>query len=106
MKVLIAGGGTGGHVYPGIAVAEELARLRPEAQVVFVGGVRGLEAQAVPEAGFPIRYVMVRGFPRRQWWRWPGAVVLRSPRGRQTLRRFTIRRPPPSASQAQPWWRP
>jgi UDP-N-acetylglucosamine--N-acetylmuramyl-(pentapeptide) pyrophosphoryl-undecaprenol N-acetylglucosamine transferase len=75
MKVLIAGGGTGGHVYPGIAVAEELARLRPEAQVVFVGGVRGLEAQAVPEAGFPIRYVMVRGFPRKQWWRWPGAVL-------------------------------
>jgi UDP-N-acetylglucosamine--N-acetylmuramyl-(pentapeptide) pyrophosphoryl-undecaprenol N-acetylglucosamine transferase len=75
MKVLIAGGGTGGHVYPGIAVAEELARLRPDAQVVFVGGVRGLEAQAVPEAGFRIRYVMVRGFPRRQWWRWPGAVL-------------------------------
>lgn len=75
MKVLIAGGGTGGHVYPGIAVAEELARLRPDAQVVFVGGVRGLEAQAVPEAGFRIRYVTVRGFPRRQWWRWPGAVL-------------------------------
>lgn len=75
MKVLIAGGGTGGHVYPGIAVAEELARLRPDAQVVFVGGVRGLEAQAVPEAGFRIRYVLVRGFPRRQWWRWPGAVL-------------------------------
>ena len=75
MKVLIAGGGTGGHVYPGIAVAEELARLRPDAQVVFVGGTRGLEAQAVPEAGFRIRYVMVRGFPRRQWWRWPGAAL-------------------------------
>jgi UDP-N-acetylglucosamine--N-acetylmuramyl-(pentapeptide) pyrophosphoryl-undecaprenol N-acetylglucosamine transferase len=75
MKVLIAGGGTGGHVYPGIAVAEELARLRPDAQVVFVGSTRGLEAQAVPEAGFRIRYVLVRGFPRRQWWRWPGAAL-------------------------------
>jgi UDP-N-acetylglucosamine--N-acetylmuramyl-(pentapeptide) pyrophosphoryl-undecaprenol N-acetylglucosamine transferase len=75
MKVLIAGGGTGGHVYPGVAVAEELGRLRPDAHVVFVGTRRGLEAQAVPEAGFRIRYVLVRGFPRKAWWRWPGAAL-------------------------------
>jgi UDP-N-acetylglucosamine--N-acetylmuramyl-(pentapeptide) pyrophosphoryl-undecaprenol N-acetylglucosamine transferase len=75
MKVMIAGGGTGGHVYPGIAVAEELARLRPSAEVVFVGGRRGLEAHAVPESGFRIRFILTRGFPRRAWWRWPGALV-------------------------------
>jgi UDP-N-acetylglucosamine--N-acetylmuramyl-(pentapeptide) pyrophosphoryl-undecaprenol N-acetylglucosamine transferase len=75
MKVMIAGGGTGGHVYPGIAVAEELRRLRPNAEVLFVGGKRGLEAQAVPENGFRIRFIMTRGFPRRAWWRWPGAVL-------------------------------
>ena len=75
MKVLMAGGGTGGHVYPGIAVAEELRRLRPDAHVVFVGGRRGLEAQAVPEAGFRIRFVSVRGFPRRAWWHWPLAAL-------------------------------
>ena len=75
MKVMIAGGGTGGHVYPGIAVAEELMRLRPRAEVVFVGGRRGLEAQAVPESGFRIRYIMTRGFPRRAWWRWPAALM-------------------------------
>ena len=75
MKIMIAGGGTGGHVYPGIAVAEELMRLRPRAEVVFVGGRRGLEAQAVPESGFRLRTVMTRGFPRRAWWRWPGAVL-------------------------------
>jgi UDP-N-acetylglucosamine--N-acetylmuramyl-(pentapeptide) pyrophosphoryl-undecaprenol N-acetylglucosamine transferase len=74
MKVLIAGGGTGGHVYPGIAVAEELMHLRPRSEVVFVGGRRGLEAQAVPEAGFRLRYIHTRGLPRRAWWRWP--VVL------------------------------
>ncbi|HUK64509.1 MAG TPA: glycosyltransferase, partial [Dongiaceae bacterium] len=65
MKVLIAGGGTGGHVFPGIAVAEELARSRPETEVVFIGGRHGLEAQAVPESGFRIRFVAVRGFSRR-----------------------------------------
>jgi UDP-N-acetylglucosamine--N-acetylmuramyl-(pentapeptide) pyrophosphoryl-undecaprenol N-acetylglucosamine transferase len=75
VKIMIAGGGTGGHVYPGIAVAEELMRLRPNAEVVFVGGRRGLEAQAVPESGFRIRFIMTRGFPRRAWWRWPAAVV-------------------------------
>jgi UDP-N-acetylglucosamine--N-acetylmuramyl-(pentapeptide) pyrophosphoryl-undecaprenol N-acetylglucosamine transferase len=75
MKVLIAGGGTGGHVYPGIAVAEELKRRVPETQVLFVGSKRGLEALVVPEAGFPIRYVLTRGLPRRSWWRWPGAIL-------------------------------
>ena len=74
MKFMIAGGGTGGHVYPGIAVAEELKRLLPRAEIVFVGGRRGLEAQAVPENGFRIRYILTRGFPRRAWWRWPAAV--------------------------------
>lgn len=75
MKVLIAGGGTGGHVYPGIAVAEELRRLHPDTEVLFVGGRRGVEAHAVPEAGFRIRFVRTRGFPRRAWWRWPVAVL-------------------------------
>ncbi len=74
MKALIAGGGTGGHVYPGIAVAEQLQRTRPGDEVLFVGTRRGLEAQAVPEAGFRIRYIWTRGFPRRAWWRWPLAV--------------------------------
>ena len=75
MKVLIAGGGTGGHVYPGIAVAEEIARTRKNAEVVFVGTRRGIEAQAVPEAGFRILFTWSRGLPRRAWWRWPVAVI-------------------------------
>ncbi len=75
MKVMIAGGGTGGHVFPGIAVAEELKRRRSAATVLFVGSRRGLEAQAVPAAGFPIRFVWVRGLPRRAWWRWPAALL-------------------------------
>jgi UDP-N-acetylglucosamine--N-acetylmuramyl-(pentapeptide) pyrophosphoryl-undecaprenol N-acetylglucosamine transferase len=76
MKVLIAGGGTGGHVYPGIAVAEEIRRMRPGFEVLFVGGRRGIEAQAVPEAGFRIRFIATRGFPRKAWWIWPWSVLL------------------------------
>lgn len=75
MKVIIAGGGTGGHVFPGIAVAEELLRRNSGTEVVFVGGRRGIESAAVPEAGFRIRYILARGFPRRIWWRWPGAAL-------------------------------
>jgi len=75
MKVLIAGGGTGGHVFPGIAVAEELRRGRKDADILFVGSRRGLEAVAVPEAGFRIRFLLARGFPRRQMWKWPMAAL-------------------------------
>ena len=76
MKILIAGGGTGGHVFPGIAVAEELKASHPEVQVLFIGGKRGLESTAVPEAGFRLRTLATAGFPRRRWWRWPWAAVV------------------------------
>ena len=76
MKLLIAGGGTGGHVFPGIAVAEELVRMNKDAEVVFVGGRRGIEASAVPDAGFRLRTIATSGFPRGQWWRWPWAALV------------------------------
>lgn len=65
LRLLIAAGGTGGHVYPGIAIAEEWRRVHPETEVLFVGTDRGLEATAVPQAGFPLKTIHVRGFPRR-----------------------------------------
>jgi UDP-N-acetylglucosamine--N-acetylmuramyl-(pentapeptide) pyrophosphoryl-undecaprenol N-acetylglucosamine transferase len=61
MRTLIAGGGTGGHVFPGIAIAEEVVTRHPGNDVVFVGTARGLEATVVPEAGFPIELIEVRG---------------------------------------------
>jgi UDP-N-acetylglucosamine--N-acetylmuramyl-(pentapeptide) pyrophosphoryl-undecaprenol N-acetylglucosamine transferase len=54
MKVLIAAGGTGGHIYPGIAVAKEILRRDPEASVKFVGTARGLETKLVPDSGFEL----------------------------------------------------
>jgi UDP-N-acetylglucosamine--N-acetylmuramyl-(pentapeptide) pyrophosphoryl-undecaprenol N-acetylglucosamine transferase len=76
MKVIIAGGGTGGHVFPGIAVAEELKAHHPGVEVLFVGGRRGLEATAVPEAGFRLRTLATAGFARRRPWSWPWAAVV------------------------------
>lgn len=60
-RVIIAGGGTGGHLYPGIAVAREIKRRYPDAEVLFVGVPWGLEAKVVPAEGFPLRCLKVRG---------------------------------------------
>ncbi|MDQ7857545.1 MAG: undecaprenyldiphospho-muramoylpentapeptide beta-N-acetylglucosaminyltransferase [Armatimonadota bacterium] len=64
MRIVIAGGGTGGHIYPGLAIAEALRRRAPDVEVLFVGG-RRLEAHVVPEAGWPFRAIAGRGLPRR-----------------------------------------
>jgi UDP-N-acetylglucosamine--N-acetylmuramyl-(pentapeptide) pyrophosphoryl-undecaprenol N-acetylglucosamine transferase len=61
MKLLIAGGGTGGHLFPGIAMAEELTSRQAQNAVVFVGTARGLEAKAVPQAGYPLELIDVTG---------------------------------------------
>jgi len=57
--ILIAAGGTGGHVFPGIAVAEELRRRDPAAAVVFVGTKRGLESRLVPRAGYRLELLPI-----------------------------------------------
>ena len=51
---MIAGGGTGGHLYPGIAVARELLRRVPEMEVTFAGTARGIESRVVPREGFEL----------------------------------------------------
>jgi UDP-N-acetylglucosamine--N-acetylmuramyl-(pentapeptide) pyrophosphoryl-undecaprenol N-acetylglucosamine transferase len=56
-KLLIAGGGTGGHVFPALAVAREWMSRGMEREVVFVGTQRGIEARLVPEAGFPLETI-------------------------------------------------
>ncbi len=59
-RVLIAGGGTGGHLFPGIALADELRR-RGVREVMFVGSRRGIEREAVPRAGYPVELLDVGG---------------------------------------------
>jgi UDP-N-acetylglucosamine--N-acetylmuramyl-(pentapeptide) pyrophosphoryl-undecaprenol N-acetylglucosamine transferase len=54
LRVVIAGGGTGGHLYPGIAVARELVSRRPDTIVTFAGTARGIEARVVPREGFEL----------------------------------------------------
>jgi UDP-N-acetylglucosamine--N-acetylmuramyl-(pentapeptide) pyrophosphoryl-undecaprenol N-acetylglucosamine transferase len=63
VRVLIAGGGTGGHLYPGIAIAEEVTA-RPGGEILFVGTARGLETRLVPAAGFSLELLDVSGLKR------------------------------------------
>ncbi|MGD9564025.1 MAG: undecaprenyldiphospho-muramoylpentapeptide beta-N-acetylglucosaminyltransferase [Pyrinomonadaceae bacterium] len=61
MKVLIAAGGTGGHIFPGIAVAKEIMRRNNDSEVLFVGTARGLEKRIVPENGFQLSLIKSAG---------------------------------------------
>jgi UDP-N-acetylglucosamine--N-acetylmuramyl-(pentapeptide) pyrophosphoryl-undecaprenol N-acetylglucosamine transferase len=64
VRVVIAGGGTGGHLYPGLAIAEALRRIAPETAILFVGSGR-LDARIVPAEGWAFRSIAGRGLPRR-----------------------------------------
>jgi UDP-N-acetylglucosamine--N-acetylmuramyl-(pentapeptide) pyrophosphoryl-undecaprenol N-acetylglucosamine transferase len=59
---VIAAGGTGGHIFPGIALAREIRTRRPDAEILFVGSRHGLESKLVAEAGFPLELVRASGF--------------------------------------------
>jgi len=61
MRIVIAGGGTGGHVFPGIAVAREFKKTESKVEVIFVGTAEGIESRMVPREGFPIRFIRAEG---------------------------------------------
>lgn len=68
-RIIVAGGGTGGHVYPAIAIADAIRMLAPEAAMAFAGTQDHLEWDAVPKAGYAIHPITVSGFHRKQPWR-------------------------------------
>ena len=64
-RFLFAGGGTGGHLYPAIAVADEIKRMQPEAQILFVGTKSKIEGRVVPKLGFQFKSIWIKGFSRK-----------------------------------------
>lgn len=64
LKIMITGGGTGGHIFPAIAVADAIKRLRPDAEFLFVGANGKMEMERVPKAGYPIVGLNIAGFQR------------------------------------------
>jgi UDP-N-acetylglucosamine--N-acetylmuramyl-(pentapeptide) pyrophosphoryl-undecaprenol N-acetylglucosamine transferase len=65
MKIIISGGGTGGHIFPAIAIADEIKRQRPDAAILFVGAEGKMEMERVPKAGYEIVGLPVVGFQRK-----------------------------------------
>lgn len=65
MRVIISGGGTGGHIYPAVTIAKTLSELVQPCDILFVGTNHGLEADIIPKEGFAFKTIEVRGFERR-----------------------------------------
>lgn len=65
LKIILSGGGTGGHIYPAIAIADEIKRRNPDAEILFVGAKDRMEMQKVPAAGYPIKGLWISGIQRK-----------------------------------------
>jgi UDP-N-acetylglucosamine--N-acetylmuramyl-(pentapeptide) pyrophosphoryl-undecaprenol N-acetylglucosamine transferase len=69
LNVLVSGGGTGGHIFPAVAIADAVKARRPDARFLFVGAEGKMEMEKVPAAGYPITGLPIRGFQRGAPWR-------------------------------------
>ena len=65
LRVIISGGGTGGHIFPAVSIANEIKTKRPDAKILFVGAEGRMEMQRVPAAGYPIKGLPIAGFNRK-----------------------------------------
>lgn len=90
-KILISGGGTGGHIFPAIAIADALKQKVPGAELLFVGALGRMEMQKVPEAGYAIEGLWISGFQRNLSWRnlsFPFKLVSSLCKAAAIIRRF------------------
>lgn len=69
IKIIISGGGTGGHIFPAVSIANAIKAIEPDAEILFVGAEGRMEMQRVPDAGYPIKGLPVAGFDRKHLWR-------------------------------------
>lgn len=67
LRVIISGGGTGGHIFPAVSIANAIREKRPDAKILFVGAEGRMEMQRVPVAGYPIKGLPIVGFNRKNW---------------------------------------
>lgn len=74
-RIIISGGGTGGHIFPAISIANAIRQLRPNAEILFVGAEGRMEMQRVPDAGYLIIGLPVAGFDRKHLWKNIGVII-------------------------------
>lgn len=92
IRVIISGGGTGGHIFPAVSIANAIREIQPKAEILFIGAEGRMEMQRVPQAGYEIKGLPIRGFLRPLWK--PGNIgvaldYLKSKRmAKQILREF------------------
>ena len=67
LRIIISGGGTGGHIFPAVSIANAIKALRPNSKILFVGALGRMEMQRVPAAGYEIKGLPIRGFFRPLW---------------------------------------
>ena len=65
LRVIISGGGTGGHIFPAVSIANAIRKNHPEAKILFVGALGRMEMQRVPQAGYEIKGLPIEGFNRK-----------------------------------------
>lgn len=90
-RVIISGGGTGGHIFPALAIADELKAQFPHGSILFVGSYNRMEMQRVPKAGYPIKGLWISGFDRKNMLRnslFPLKLVWSMIQAFVTLKRF------------------
>ena len=91
MKIIISGGGTGGHVFPAIAIAKAIKTIEPNVDILFVGANGKIEMEKVPKAGFPIEGLWISGFHRELTLRnlmFPFKLIASLWKARQIVKRF------------------
>ena len=75
IKVIISGGGTGGHIFPAVSIANAIKTQHPDARILFVGAEGRMEMQRVPAAGYDIIGLPVAGFDRKNLWKNVGVIL-------------------------------
>ena len=69
LRIIISGGGTGGHIFPAVSIANAIREISPSAEILFVGAEGRMEMQRVPATGYEIKGLPVAGFDRKHLWR-------------------------------------
>lgn len=75
LRIIISGGGTGGHIFPAVSIANAIMELRPDAKILFVGAEGRMEMQRVPDAGYQIIGLPIAGFDRKHLWKNVSVII-------------------------------